>query len=292
MTVMKDRWPKSSELFQIPSDDTESLDTGLGFPGSFREAFPAFSSSINDDSPLAPPAPLGSGSGSTGMFRDSSRSSNMNVNASMLAQQRFNSATPTPTLTPPPIPPSEPSQSHPLTHSTSAKSSGAGSLRRRLGSFSSHKSKEKDDSEKKSPSGTKKSPTTRRPRTAGDNREPVGISSNPVYSSSISSKSFDHSSSRRKKEKRWSFDGSGSGNGAGGAAPSAQAVAVASFAEINPRGAGLTPKKSAQEKDLMWDELMRRSDRAPGGTLHANIEGAMTHLPSDDIEGSSIFSIL
>lgn len=78
------------------------------------------------------------------------------------------------------------------------------------------------------------------------------------------------------KEKRWSLD-AGGGPGVG-----PQAVAVAGFAELSVDS---TPKKTALEKDRMWDELLRRSDRAPGGTLHASIEGGLA-LASDDLDGN------
>lgn len=140
------------------------------------------------------------------------------------------------------------------------------SLRKRLGSFSSNKTTEKDKDKDGlltfSPSEKKSS---RRPHTAGDGS--FGTSSQPSYTPTFSRKS------RSAKEKRWSLDAPGDG---------AQAVTVASFGELSLSS---TSKKSASEKDRMWDELMRRSDRAPGGTLHASIEGALA-LASDDIEGN------
>lgn len=133
------------------------------------------------------------------------------------------------------------------------------SLRQRLSSFGSHKApKEKEALKDKGMKKTAKS------------RDKVGTSSHPGYHTT-------GKSCRKSKEKRWSLDPSG---GAGGTRQ--QAVALASFAEV---GLGSTPKKTALEKDRMWDELLRRSDRAPGGTLHASIEGGLA-LASDDLDGN------
>lgn len=41
-------------------------------------------------------------------------------------------------------------------------------------------------------------------------------------------------------------------------------------------------KKTQDEKDAMWDELMKRSDQAPGGTLHARV-GSLK-LVSDELD--------
>ncbi|KAF8311480.1 hypothetical protein DL93DRAFT_1415956 [Clavulina sp. PMI_390] len=178
-------------------------------------------------------------------------------------------------------------------HSSELRGSkSSGSLRKRLNSFGSSKGREDREPEKEStpsPSlsffrSSSKSSSARRVATADP--DTVGLRS---YPSSIGRRSGsklahgqgrDHGSSggrsgRGDRTKRWSFDGAD-----GSGVPKTMAVTVASFAEV---GSTATPKKSAKEKDRMWDELMRRSDRAPGGTLHATIDGTLA-LASDDAE--------
>jgi hypothetical protein len=136
------------------------------------------------------------------------------------------------------------------------------SMRKRLDSFTSHKaSKEKDKD-----NGVKKATRSRDAR-----NDTVGTSSHPVYSSTH------RSSSRKARERRLSLD-SGSGAVAG-----QHTIPAANFAELSLDS---TPKKTALEKDRMWDELLRRSDRAPGGTLHASIRGGGLALASDDLDGN------
>lgn len=173
-----------------------------------------------------------------------------------------------------------------ITHTVTTQKS-SGSLRKRLGSFTSTKaSKDKEKEGHTSSFSSNKSgkDSLRRPRTAGDPNY-VGTSSHPPYTSGFATSgrssssrkggsAHSHSHRSSAKEKRWSLDAR-SGNGE-------QAVAVASFAELS---LSATPKKSASEKDRMWDELMRRSDRAPGGTLHASVEGTLA-LASDDLDGN------
>jgi hypothetical protein len=58
-------------------------------------------------------------------------------------------------------------------------------------------------------------------------------------------------------------------------------LTIANFIEMDGfagSGSKSKIKKTALEKDQMWEELMRRSDLAPSGTLQAKIK---TSLPSD-----------
>lgn len=66
-------------------------------------------------------------------------------------------------------------------------------------------------------------------------------------------------------------------------------VTVASFID----SLGVKSKKTAMEKDLMWDELLRRSDQAPGGTIHAQVPSSLpSNKNSEAIETQSILTDL
>lgn len=135
------------------------------------------------------------------------------------------------------------------------------SIRKRLDSFKALKEKEKD----------KDQVVKQAARSRDSRNDTVGISSHPVYSSTH------RSPSRKTRERRLSLDSGG------GATVGQHTVSVANFAELSLDS---TPKKTALEKDRMWDELLRRSDRAPGGTLHASIRGGGLELASDDLDGN------